>query len=190
MNKSFWDERYDTGKTGWDIGQVSPPLKAYIDQLERQDLRILIPGCGYGHEGRYLWTKGFHQTYLLDFSEIPKSSVLASHPNCFPERNWYIEDFFQHSGAYDLIIEQTLFCAIDPSKRADYAKHTASLLKPEGKLVGLLFNRSFEGGPPFGGSKEEYEAYFQPYFSNIKMDECYNSIEPRLGTELFIQLQK
>jgi hypothetical protein len=63
-------------------------------------------------------------------------------------------------------------------------------LKPEGKLVGLLFNRSFEGGPPFGGSKEEYETYFHPYFSSIKMDECHNSIEPRMGTELFIQLQK
>ena len=190
MNKSFWDERYDTGKTGWDIGQVSAPLKAYIDQLERRDLRILIPGSGFGHEGRYLWEKGFHHTYLLDFSESPKASVLATNPNCFPSENWFIEDFFQHSGVYDLIIEQTLFCAIDPTKRADYAKHAASLLKPEGKLVGLLFNRSFEGGPPFGGSKEEYETYFQPYFSSIKMDECYNSIEPRKGTELFIQVQK
>jgi len=190
MNKSFWDERYDTGKTGWDIGQVSPPIKTYIDQLENTELHVLIPGCGYGHEGVYLWKKGFRHTYLLDFSEFPKASVLAADPNCFPERNWFIEDFFQHSGAYDLIIEQTLFCAIDPTKRADYAKHAASLLKPNGKLVGLLFNRSFEGGPPFGGSKEEYEGYFQPYFSSIKMDECYNSIEPRKGTELFIQLQK
>ena len=44
FNESFWDNKYKTNKTGWDLGQVSPPLKAYFDQLENKDLKILIHG--------------------------------------------------------------------------------------------------------------------------------------------------
>ena len=190
MDQAYWNERYRSGKTGWDIGKISPPLKAYIDQLDNRDLRILIPGCGFGHEGRYLWEKGFHQTHLLDFSEHPKVLMLNADPTYFPEENWIIKDFFEHTGEYDLILEQTLFCAIHPEKRNEYARKAAMLLRPGGKLVGLLFNRQFDGGPPFGGSREEYEECFKPYFKHVNMEVCYNSIEPRSGAELFIQLEK
>ena len=54
---------------------------------------------------------------------------------------------------------------------------------------GVLFNRNFESGPPFGGNKEEYLEYFSKYFSNIYMENCYNSVLPRKGSELFIQIQ-
>ncbi len=190
LDKQYWNQRYNDGQTGWDIGSVSAPLKAYFDQLDRKDEKILIPGCGFGYEGIYARSLGFEQTFLLDFSPIPKKTVLSEHPGIFPSEQWFVEDFFDHKGQYDLIIEQTLFCAIDPRKRSDYAKKTAELLLPGGKLVGLLFNRDFESGPPFGGTKVEYMGYFSPYFSNLKMTECYNSIEPRRDSELFIQLTK
>lgn len=64
------------------------------------------------------------------------------------------------------------------------------LLKPGGKLVGVLFNRSFEGGPPFGGSKSEYLSLFQNQFTVTSMEECYNSIAPRKNAELFVKLIK
>ena len=108
----------------------------------------------------------------------------------FPSENLFVTDFFQHGGKYDLILEQTLYCAIDPSLRTKYAQKVNELLKTGGKLVGLLFDRNFESGPPFGGSKAKYMECFSPYFSHLKMEACYNSIEPRKGTELFIQLQK
>jgi thiopurine S-methyltransferase len=64
------------------------------------------------------------------------------------------------------------------------------MLNDGGKLVGLLFDRDFQDGPPFGGNKEEYLNYFSPLF-NIKIfEKCYNSIEPRMGSELFIILEK
>ena len=59
------------------------------------------------------------------------------------------------------------------------------LLKPDGKLTGVLFNRAFEGGPPFGGSKEEYEQLFGKHLHIKKMELCTNSIPPRQGAELF-----
>ena len=68
-----------------------------------------------------------------------------------------------------MILEQTFFCAINPNLRAKYAEHMHTILNPQGKLVGLMFNTDFDGGPPFGGNTEEYFVYFKPYFNQISM---------------------
>jgi hypothetical protein len=59
-----------------------------------------------------------------------------------------------------------------------------------GKLAGLLFDRTFEGGPPFGGSKAEYMTLFAPHFKISTMETCTNSVAPRAGTELFFIAEK
>ncbi|MBC7642405.1 MAG: thiopurine S-methyltransferase, partial [Flavobacterium sp.] len=99
-------------------------------------------------------------------------------------------DFFEHQGEYDLIIEQTFFCALPPTMRQKYVCKMHQLLADEGKLAGLLFNRTFEVSPPFGGSKEEYEMLFAVTFDFLKMDVCTNSISPRANSELFFELKK
>ena len=189
LSAEYWSDRYQKSEIGWDLKQVSPPIKEYIDQLKDKSISILIPGCGSGYEGEYLFDQGFANVHLLDFSTEPLDSFKKRVPG-FPQSNLHVNDFFKHEGKYDLILEQTLFCATDPLLRNEYAKKSAELLKEGGKLVGLLFNREFEGGPPFGGNKSDYLKLFTPYYSNVSMVECYNSILPREGTELFIQLKK
>lgn len=188
LSANYWNKRYVNSENGWDLGVISLPIKEYIDQLTDTSISILIPGCGNGYEGEYLIEKGFQNVYLLDFAEEPLLNFKNNNPN-FPVENLINEDFFKHQGNYDLIIEQTLFCAIDPKLRMNYAKKISELLTPKGKLIGLLFNREFQSGPPFGGSKNEYLTYFTPYFKCVKMEDCFNSIEPRKGTELFISIQ-
>ena len=187
LSSDYWSKRYQESEIGWDLGAVSPPIKEYVDQLEDKNISILIPGCGSGYEGAYLFNLGFKNTFLLDFAAEPLANFKLNNPD-FPTSQLIQADFFEHKGKYDLIIEQTLFCAIDPSLRLKYAAKTRELLKPEGKLIGLLFNREFESGPPFGGNKEEYLDYFSTYFSTIYIEKCYNSIAPRLGSELFINI--
>jgi SAM-dependent methyltransferase len=98
-------------------------------------------------------------------------------------------DFFSHEGEYDLILEQTFFCALDPGLRKSYVEQMKKLLKKDGKLAGLLFVKEFEkAGPPFGGSKEEYELLFRNDFELEVFDSCYNSFDKRAGTEIFIVL--
>ena len=99
-------------------------------------------------------------------------------------------DFFKLQASYDLIIEQTFFCALDPFFRNQYAVKMHQLLKLGGKVVGVLFNKHFNGGPPFGGSESEYREIFQPYFKIEIMESCYNSIIARSGTEMFIKMVK
>ena len=189
MEKSFWDSRWQQQLTGWDLGEVSPPLKSYIDKLENKALKILIPGCGNAYEAEYLWQKGFHNTYIVEISELAVKSFLKRYP-VFPENQIFIQDFFELKGQYDLIIEQTFFCAINPQMRKAYTEIMYELLKPGGKLAGLLFNRDFEGGPPFGGSKEDYEKLFSTKFEINTLINAVNSVKPRENSELFFEFTK
>ncbi|MBI1836294.1 MAG: methyltransferase domain-containing protein [Flavobacteriia bacterium] len=186
---TFWKEKYENNQIGWDLGEISTPLKTYIDHLTDKSISILIPGCGNGYEAEYLYLNGFKNVTVIDLISNPLKN-LKTRLSDFPSNQLVQGDFFEHQGNYDLIIEQTLFCAINPSLRLKYAEKIAQLLTSKGKLIGLLFNREFETNPPFGGSKSEYINYFSQYFNIVKMDACYNSIEPRKGSELFIQISQ
>jgi SAM-dependent methyltransferase len=186
LNEPYWTKRYENDETGWDIGTPSTPLKEYIDQLENKNSRILIPGCGNAYEAQYLFENGFKHVFVIDLSPIPLQNLKKRVPN-FPENQLLEGDFFLLNDQFDLILEQTMFCAIDPSLRIDYAKKTSELLVNKGKLVGVLFNREFEGGPPFGGTIDEYFTYFSNYFKKVEFSNCYNSIQPRIGSEVFFK---
>lgn len=186
LNEKYWDSRYVDDSAAWDIGFVSTPIKAYIDQIVDKELKILIPGCGNSYEAEYLFNNGFKNVFIIDLADSPLLNFANRVPG-FPKENLIKGDFFEHNGGYDLILEQTFFCALNPSLRNDYVKKMHQLLRKDGKLAGLLFDFNFEKeGPPFGGNKSEYETLFNPYFQLIHFDMAYNSIEPRAGKELFI----
>lgn len=189
LDHDFWTSRYQSGKMGWDTGGITTPLKNYFDQLTDTSIKILIPGCGNGYEAEYLCGLGF-EVDVIDISEVPLQGLAKRCPT-MPPSSLKQGDFFELDGAYDLIIEQTFFCAINPELRKAYARKVHSLLKPQGKLVGVLFNIPlYDDRPPFGGNSEEYLACFKPYFDFKVYEECYNSIKPRMGSELFINLVK
>jgi methyl halide transferase len=190
MTKEYWDNRWKNNDTGWDIGHVSTPLKEYIDQLEDKNVQILIPGGGNAYEAEYLHSKGFANVHLLDISPAPLENFLGRVPS-FPREHLLCRDLFDHQGEYDLILEQTFFCAIDPAFRGRYVEHMHGLLRPSGKLVGVLFNdRLNDDKPPFGGNTEEYRKLFEERFRFRHFETAYNSIAPRAGRELFIHLER
>ena len=189
-DEAFWSEKYQAGETGWDLGTVSPPIKSYIDQLNDKNLSILISGAGNAYEAAYLFEQGFKNITVMDLAIKPLKNLKERVPD-FPEHQLVHQNFFDHDGQYDLIIEQTFFCALDPSLRVNYIDKMKSLLKDDGKLVGLLFDfRLTDEGPPFGGSADAYTIDFQKRFKLKTLAPCYNSIKPRLGRELFIIFEK
>lgn len=190
FDQDYWNIRYQTQSTGWDLGVVSPPIKTYIDQLDEKSLRILIPGCGNSYEAEYLLSKGFTNITVIDIA--PELVLSLKEKFKGNDAVSVVEgDFFAHEGEYDLILEQTFFCAIDPSLREQYVQKMHQLLSSDGKLVGLLFDVVFEkDGPPFGGSAAEYEKLFEPYFHFRHFEKAINSFIKRAGTELFISLIK
>ncbi len=189
LTQQFWNNRYAEGQTGWDVGEISTPLKNYFDQLVNNDIAILIPGCGNAYEAEYLLNAGFTDVTCIDISPLLCDRLRASHADA--GLSVLCGDFFEHTAMYDLIVEQTFFCALDPSLRNQYAAHMHRLLNRGGKLAGLLFSCVFEKeGPPFGGSAAEYTTCFEPYFEFKVFAPCYNSIPQRAGNELFVVLNK
>jgi thiopurine S-methyltransferase len=191
LNREFWEGRYRQGQTGWDIGYPAPALTAYIDQLRRKDLRILVPGAGRGYEVAYLWQEGFHNLTVLDIAAQPLAAVREKVPE-LPGQALVQADFFAWAGGpFDLILEHTFFCALPPERRPDYARAMHGLLRDGGKLAGLLFDFPLtESGPPFGGSEAEYRELFGPYFKIRRLERATNSIPPRAGNELFFIFEK
>lgn len=184
---AYWSSRYRARQTGWDIGQVSTPIKEYLDQVEDKSLRILIPGAGRGYEAEYAWRRGFRNVHVLDLAAEPLADIQRRVPN-FPPEQLHRGDFFAHVGVYDLILEQTFFCALPLALRPDYAVKMHDLLAPGGKLVGLWFTFPLRPGqdtPPYGGDREEYLGYLSSFFRVRVFEEAYNSIPPRAGNELF-----
>ena len=194
LDAEYWQNRYQNHTDNWDIGEVSAPLKAYFDQITDKNIKILVAGGGDSHETSYLYNSGFKNVFLLDWANNALDKFLIKNPD-FPENQTICGDFFEldedFNHTFDLIIEQTFFCAISQKKRPEYAKKMHQLLKPNGKLVGVLFDDFAERTePPFGGTQNEYKPYFEPYFDFKYFEKCYNSIAPRANRELFILLQK
>ena len=190
LSGEFWDNKYTTKNIRWDIGYISTPLQHYFEQLKDKSIKILIPGGGNSYEAEYLHNKGFQNVFVVDISEVALSNLKSRIPT-FPTNHLIHQDFFELNSIFDLIIEQTFFSALNPNLRATYAEKMTQLLKGNGKLVGLLFNDPLNTDrPPFGGSKKEYLVYFESLFKMKVFDNCYNSIDSRMGRELFINLVK
>lgn len=185
----YWQQRYEAGTTGWDAGSVTTPLREYFEGLTNRSTRILIPGAGNAWEAEWLHRQGFTQVYVLDIAPAPLQHLAERNPD-FPKDHLILGDFFTHSGTYDLVIEQTFFCAIDPSQRTAYARKMSEIIRPGGLLAGVMFEFPEPGGPPFGGSRDEYRPYFEPYFHFRKFEPCRNSIPPRQGREIFVILER
>ncbi len=125
-------------------------------------------------------SRGFQQVSVIDISPVLTQQ--------FSERlqqytgkglTVFTGDFFEHSGQYHLILEQTFFCVFPPSYREQYVQKVKELLAPGGIIAGVLFNREFVSAPPFGGKIEDYKPVFEKHLRLEKMEPCYNSIKPR-----------
>jgi len=192
LDNSFWNLRYQNHQTGWDLGEISNPIKKWFDNQENKKINVLIPGAGKGHEVKYGFEKGFKNIFYMDLSSRAADLFKEICP-LFPKDQILIGDFFSLKTPlfFDVIIEQTFFCAIDPTLRANYTEKTNEILKDNGKIIGLLFNREFDtNGPPFGGTEKEYRELFNSKFNFKKFENSLLSSLPRKEYEFWIELIK
>lgn len=189
LDAAYWSSRYQNRQTGWDLGQASPALVTFTEQNFPKDTRILLPGAGNAWEAEHLFHAGYTNITVLDISPEPLAALQERVPG-FPAQQLVCADFFEHTGSYGLVLEQTFFCALDPQLRSAYARKMWELLAVDGILAGLWFGVEFDGGPPFGGSLEEYLRYFEPYFSCEEAGVAQNSVKPRAGNELFMRWRR
>ncbi|MGH8046743.1 MAG: methyltransferase domain-containing protein [Chthoniobacterales bacterium] len=167
-----WEGRYQTGDMPWEKGSAAPPL---IDWLARHEVqgRVLVPGCGSGHDVRELARAGT-QPIGLDLS--PSAIALAkSHPAIGSE-NYRTADFFALPAdlmeSLDWVFEHTCFCAINPADREKYATAAATALKPGGRMLAIFYldpgHDHPDDGPPYGTTREELDGLFGDHFELLE----------------------
>jgi SAM-dependent methyltransferase len=186
-----WEERYRTGDTPWDRGGPSPGLVDYL-ALHELDGRVLVPGCGFGYDVRALATK---RNYVLGIDVAPSAIRGARRFLRKACEEYRLADLFalprEFTEAFDWVWEHTCFCAIDPSRRSDYVRATASALKPGGHFLGVFYLDPDHGdGPPYPVTIGELDALFGGVFDYLEGWVPASTYPGREGCELIRLLRK
>jgi hypothetical protein len=185
--ENFWSGRYQDSHTPWDLKTHHPSIDWVIPRLKLSKSRILVPGCGRGHDVKKLSDLG-HQVTGLDFSQDAISEAKSLYPNS----NFVRGDLFKFEpeSEFDAIFEHTLFCALSPSKRGQIVKSWLRLLGDEACLIGVFNVSVKQHGPPFGMTEWELEELLSPYFIINFWGRLRGKESPRPGKELFVHAQK
>lgn len=191
---AFWEHLYARGGDGWELGRPAPPLARHFEADPPRGLRALVVGCGRGHEARLLARLGARVTAIdLAAAAIDEARRLAADDPASPAIDFQQADLFDLRGrppAYDLVVEHTCFCAIDPARRADYAAAVADALVPGGALVGLFYVHERPAGPPFATREDELRRRFGPYFEVLALAPAEGSVHARAGEEALVHLRR
>ncbi|MFQ5673281.1 MAG: methyltransferase domain-containing protein [Nitrospinales bacterium] len=188
-----WQKHYDTGDLRWDLGEVSPPFARLWREKKLRPGKTIVPGCGRGHEVVFFAERGFDVTGV-DFSPGAVTCLTDALSQKGLRANVLLADFFEldsaHDSCYDLVLEQTFFCAIAPSARALYVETVHRLLQANGLLVALFYETNEEGGPPYHTGYADIPRLFSRHFAIEHLEKTPHSIERRRGREWLGILRK
>jgi SAM-dependent methyltransferase len=150
----FWDARYRDAVTPWDAAGVPARLTAYLQHLE--PMRVLVPGCGAGHEVKAFAERG-HDVLAIEFSD---AAIEAARRVLGPLAGRVRKaDFFGFDGGpFDLVYERAFLCALPRRLWPQWAARLRELLPPGGVLAGFFYLDDNDRGPPFGTSKAQLAA--------------------------------
>jgi len=191
----YWENSYNAGEMAWDLGEPTPIFKNWIHS-QKKPLSICILGAGNGWDALYFAEKG-HEVTAVDFADSAITNMTDSAKKKNLNLNILHEDIFNleklYDAQFDIVLEYTCYCAIDPNKRTNYIQMVNNLLKPSGKLVGILFPIDKElddNGPPFGVDINTTMTLFSKYFTLVEKEMPVLSIERRRGREVFVIFKK
>jgi hypothetical protein len=150
LTRCYWQARYEGGETGWDRGGASPTLLRMLAEGALSPCRILVPGCGRGHEVVALARAGFEVTGV-DFAPAAVEAVRARLEQEGLTASIRQADLFAFhpEEPFEAIYEQTCLCALLPERWADYEHRLATWLEPGGLLCAAFMQTDSADGPPF-----------------------------------------
>ncbi len=197
VDKAFWQGIYDAGNPRFDVGAASPPLVDWLDANPSGPGRAVVPGCGYGHDVIELARRGLFAVGI-DFvtDAIMSARAAAQRAGVAARAHFLDQDVFalssEHDGGYDLLFEQTCYCAIDPSRRDEYAALAARLVAPGGLLLFVVYPADgHQGGPPFAIDPDEIGPRFDEEFELLRMGLPARTSKPtRADKEQFAVLRR
>lgn len=190
-NPHWWTETYQKGQAGWDLKAPHPALQDMLPRLKMPRSRILVLGCGEGHDAAYFAQEG-HVVTAIDFSEEALTRARAQYGS-FPIQ-FIQKDVFELSRSFDksfdFVLEHTLYCAVPPERRSELVRIWNRSLVQGGYFMGLFFTMEKRTGPPFGAREWEIRQMLQKDYHMLFWGRWKNSPGWRQGKELFMLGQK
>jgi SAM-dependent methyltransferase len=185
----FWDQAYQEGRTGWDIGGPSPSFEDLLrDTNAPAPGRLAVIGAGKGNDALFFARHGFSVTGF-DFAPLAVEEARNAARDAGIEARFVQADIFalpaEYDNAFDYLVEHACFCAIDPARRGEYVEAASKLLRPGGQLIGVFFAHDRSGGPPFTTDDAELRRLFGGVFQIEHLAPALRSVERRQGQELF-----
>jgi SAM-dependent methyltransferase len=187
---AFWEDLYVRGADGWEMGRPAPPLVDFVETTPPPRGRVAVPGCGRGHDARFLARHGYDVTGF-DFSPaaVAAAETLARDEKidvAFERRDIFgLPADYTH--AFDGVWEYTCYCAIDPRRRSEYVEALARIVKPGGWLLACFFPlRAVAAGPPFPVARAEIKRRLARHFRIARELAPVRSARGRQGREWMV----
>jgi len=183
-----WEAAYQIGETPWDKGAGAPEL-AFVLADGLLNGRVLVPGCGLGHDARLIAAGGATEVVGLDIapSAVEAACALGVGENLRFEQGDLFALPERLKGHFSWVWEHTCFCAIDPSLRTSYVNAIGEALQLGGYLVAIFYlnprDDDDRSGPPFGVTKEELDGFFSKRFELVREWAPRGSYPGREGRE-------
>jgi len=155
--REFWQEKFLANTTPWDRGAANPQLAAWVDSKALERCRILVPGCGSGHEVAVLAQRGF-DVVGLDYAPAAIARAEKRLEGVRARATLVEADVlaWRAPARFDAIYEQTCLCALHPDHWRRYTDRFDEWLTPHGRVFALFMQATREGaaegrieGPPY-----------------------------------------
>jgi SAM-dependent methyltransferase len=190
---NYWMNVYKTeSNPRWNLNQPAEALKDMIQRIKLPKSRILVLGCGEGHDAA-LFAEAGHVVTAVDFSNEALSRGKEKYRDLqnlhFHEMNmFHIPTDWNQS--FDVVVEHTCFCAIPPDQRSELVRLWRRMLHEEGQLLSVFFVMEKRAGPPYGATEWEIRKRLQDYFQFLFWGRWRQSLPQRQGLELFVLAKK
>ena len=187
----YWEDIYRRNDAGWDKGRPSPPVARLALDVLAKRARVAVPGAGRGHDALFLAREGFDVT-AIDFAPTAATAMRESAAKSGLAMRVLQDDVFALAahGPFDAVVEHTIFCAIDPARRREYAGAIRDALAPGGVYFGVFYAHGKPGGPPHTTTEPEVRALFGEHFSIERLGVAPDGFPERLGNELEFVFRK
>jgi len=155
---------------------------------------ICVLGAGNGYDP-INFAKYGHKVTAVDFSKRAVDNLSKTSLAMDLKIDIRYMDLFKlgelFSAYFDVVIEYTCLCAIDPDRRAEFCKVVHKILKQKGEFISLLFPINKEDnreGPPFGINLDSMKSIFREKFRICNLKYYNETISARKGNEIFITM--
>jgi len=174
--KINWNERYKTGDTPWDSGQVSHELRRVLEEYAILPCRALELGCGTGTNAVFLAEQGFSVTGI-DISElaIDRAKALARESNVDARfLQCELEQFPDPETPFRFLFDRGLYHVVRQEQLDRFLKLLEKVTEPGSLWLTLAGNANDpnpqDNGPPTV-SAEEMCRELEPLFAIVQMRE-------------------